>query len=450
MKSFQPTGNKKEYQREAHPFAEGGYAKVFKARVKSTGGVVVFKQPRTRSVDDVGRLKREIRIQESLQPNQHVMPVLDSADDYRWYVMPLAEGDALQLHDEYLKSDEQIAEMVRQVAAGLAAAHDQELVHRDITPRNILALDPLPKVRWVLADWGLVRRALGKTTQKLTKSGVQIGTEGFIAPEVLRDPHKEASPKSDVFSLGRVIAWAVMNEWPLAGGSLIPPGRFRQLVRLTTQNDPSRRPDLDQLLEILEEAFESPIDHLEEAAKLVSDAQAGKASAANKLWEMSLDRLEDGDLLVDHVARLPSANVKALVLKRDPTETASVLEALRVCMMEESEWNWGRRQYESLDSRVSWFLDVAQAAAKLGDLGLLEDASEALFSVDAKWQRYRLRHLTRAWLETLRGDTADAVARALRRSPDGVDWYMDEDWQPSGTTASSIRGALRTGGRPRT
>jgi serine/threonine protein kinase len=441
--TFSPTGRREAYALSKAPIGEGGYAQVFKARVKATDEFVAFKRSRSRSAEDLGRLRREIQVQETLQPNEHSMPVWDSDPEFEWYVMPLALGDAEALRSQLLDSEERIADVIRETMEGIRPAHERGLVHRDITPRNILALGDLSAPVWVIGDWGLVRRPLGETTNRWTRSGVQLGTEGFVAPEVLRDPHQKASIKSDIYSLGRVIGWAATGIWPLTGSRELPHGRFRRVVRESTQEDPVRRPTLEQFANLLDQAFDVPLDYLAQAADLVSKAQKGDSTSALALWEMCLDKHEDCNLLVDNLARLPSKDVKRLV-RRSVFDAQQLLDAMTRCMNEEGDWQWGKRQWSSLDSRLSWFSDVTQAAVDIGDMGFLEDAAASQFRVEAKWQQYDPRHQTRAWLERLSGAAADAVARALREEPGAIDWYMDEGWEPSGSTAASIRGVLRT------
>lgn len=68
--------------------------------------------------------------------------------------------------------------------------------------------DPADGARWVVADWGLTRRPLGETTERVTKTGEFVGTEGFAPPEAYLDAHS-SGPLGDIYSLGQVIAWAV-------------------------------------------------------------------------------------------------------------------------------------------------------------------------------------------------------------------------------------------------
>src|SRR5262249_18040637 len=83
----------------------------------------------------------------------------------------------------------------RQTAAGLAAAHAQGLVHRDVKPANILLENGIERVK--LTDFGLARAA---DDASLTQSGAIAGTPAFMSPEQAEG--KPIDHRSDLFSLG--------------------------------------------------------------------------------------------------------------------------------------------------------------------------------------------------------------------------------------------------------
>jgi len=140
------------------------------------------------------------------------MPIVDfDADAFAWFAMPLAEGalDSLACPVDV----DQLKAVLRDAAAGLLAAHTLGFVHRDIKPSNILKLIDADGERWVVADWGIVRRPEGQTTANDTLRGAVLGTEGFAPPEAYSDAHA-ASFAWDSYSLGRVAAWATTGTWP--------------------------------------------------------------------------------------------------------------------------------------------------------------------------------------------------------------------------------------------
>jgi serine/threonine protein kinase len=133
------------------------------------------------------------------------MPILGTGDD--WYIMPIASTSlADKAPDLY---EPELMKALSQVAAGLAQAHAKGLVHRDVKPSNILLLTDNANTRWVIGDFGLVRRPLGQTTALATSR--PLGTPEFMAPEAFAGIHK-VGPTADVYSLGKTLLWALTGR----------------------------------------------------------------------------------------------------------------------------------------------------------------------------------------------------------------------------------------------
>jgi serine/threonine protein kinase len=122
------------------------------------------------------------------------------ANGLPFLVMPYIPGDSLvkRLDQRGALELREILRIGMQVAAGLAAAHAQGLVHRDIKPGNILLDSGVERV--TITDFGLARAA---DDASLTRSGVITGTPQFMSPEQARGEPVDA--RSDLFSLGSVI-----------------------------------------------------------------------------------------------------------------------------------------------------------------------------------------------------------------------------------------------------
>ena len=101
-----------------------------------------------------------------------------------------------------------------QAAHGLAAAHAQGLIHRDIKPGNILLEPPHDRVK--LTDFGLARVA---EDVKLTRTGFVSGTPLYMAPEQALG--EEADPRSDLFSLGAILYEMCAGQPPFTGNSAL-------------------------------------------------------------------------------------------------------------------------------------------------------------------------------------------------------------------------------------
>lgn len=426
-------GDRKRYSLEPRPLGEGGYAQVFRAIDKTNGEVVALKK--AKGADGKRRLLREIRALSALAPHLHVMEIFDADNLGGWYVMPLADGDLNSLRPSMSTAD--VVDALSDAAEALAAAHLQELIHRDVTPKNILAFDG--RSRWVLADWGLVRGRPGTTSQRLTRTGVVLGTDGFIAPEVLRDSHSEAGPASDVYGLGRVAAWATTGQWPLAGEELLPVGPWRGAVRDATRGDPADRCSLSSFVERMREVTYEPAEQLwERAARLAQGARLD-GRAATELLDLADANQDDAALFFDYV---PSACGPVLIQLVKDRSRASVLIGAMNRHLQSSGEGWGKRPFNAANPPLAWLRAVASAAADAGELGVLEDAAEALFAAGASWRRFEERQGTRAWLERLGGQPAETVARALRRDSEARLWLLEEGWQPAHRAHRAIRDAL--------
>jgi Protein kinase domain len=146
------------------------------------------------------RFEREARAAAQMRHDNVVaIHAVEEADGLPYLVMEYVPGVSLQQRlDRAGPPDvEEILHIGAQAAAGLAAAHDRGLVHRDVKPANIL-LDADGNVR--LTDFGLAR-AVDDTT--LTQTGVIAGTPRYMAPEQARGEKVDA--RSDLFSLGSVL-----------------------------------------------------------------------------------------------------------------------------------------------------------------------------------------------------------------------------------------------------
>lgn len=230
-------GIRKAYRLPPRPLAVGGQAEVYKAVRKSDSAVLVLKRSRNRVGPN--RMRREIEIQSSLK-HPNIMPILDwDRLHYSWYVMPLGKHTMADLQRPI--EDALLRRIVAAVSAALDVAHSAGHPHRDVKPQNVIELDDgVDEPRWVLADWGLTRRAPGNTTAEWTETGQLLGSAGFAPPEAYRDAHSVGAP-GDVYALGQLIAWALGAD-PVPNMSPVITGPWRQGVELMTCQDASRRP----------------------------------------------------------------------------------------------------------------------------------------------------------------------------------------------------------------
>lgn len=435
--TFEGHGDRSEYACDAQPLGEGGYARVFGAVHKPTGQRVALKKLK-KSVDQrvTDRMQREVTVMGILDGEAHVMPVLDFSRHYAWYVMPVAEGDAFALRADRLAADTDLVGLLHACIQGLKAAHAAHYVHRDLNPHNILLL---PDGRWVLSDWGLARARPGHTTRLLTSTGRVVGTDGFIAPEVMRGESAGNEPSADIFSLGRVAAWAVEGVVPLAGQQMLPAGPFRSLVRAATRDAPGERPSLGEFAQMVDALdFGPPEQPIDRAEALAAAGRAGDAAAFFGLLELALEHPEDDEVVLDQLPSVPEQVIDTLAA-RSPADVATLAEAMSRALRE----GFGDRQFGALDGMIGFIGRCARAAGRVGAIGPLEDCTEVLCQTEAAYNQFGPRHETRAWLERIQGEVASTVARVLRANPAAVDWYLEEGWTPSPGTGRTIKASLR-------
>jgi serine/threonine-protein kinase len=162
----------------------GGMATVYLARDERHGRRVAIKVLRPELAMALGadRFLREIHVAAALS-HPNILPLYDSGEsgDLFYYVMPFVDGESLaaRLRREGPLPIEEAVAIARQVALALASAHEQGIVHRDIKPDNIL----LAGDRALVADFGIAHAIGGAPQEKLTTTGLIVGTPTYMSPE---------------------------------------------------------------------------------------------------------------------------------------------------------------------------------------------------------------------------------------------------------------------------
>ncbi|TYK47950.1 Stk1 family PASTA domain-containing Ser/Thr kinase [Actinomadura decatromicini] len=254
--------------------ARGGMATVYVARDIRLDRVVAIKIMHAGLAADedfVARFIGEAKAAAALS-HPNVVAVYDQRTDgeHVFLVMEYVAGHTLRdaLGALGRLGPRAALEIMQPVLAALGAAHRAGLVHRDVKPENVLITeDGQVKV----ADFGLAR---AETASKMTKTGVLIGTVGYLAPEQVMTG--DADVRSDVYAAGVMlfelltgrlphqgdtplaVAYKHVNETVPAPSSVVPgiPLRVDELVTDATSHDPDRRPrDANQYLAEVAEVF---------------------------------------------------------------------------------------------------------------------------------------------------------------------------------------------------
>jgi TOMM system kinase/cyclase fusion protein len=210
----------------------GAFGQVHRARQRSTGRDVAVKTvriwggPETRDVTvPVDRFRRELRVcAELAHPN--VVRLIDSgetAGGYLFAVFEYVPGATLEsvLASEGRLSVREAAHLMSQVLDALSCAHAHGVVHRDLTPSNIMVSRTGVRRNALVLDFGLggfVSDALRSLATSLTERGEFVGTPSYAAPEQLRG--LPPCPASDLYSWGLILLECVTGERPFAGASI--------------------------------------------------------------------------------------------------------------------------------------------------------------------------------------------------------------------------------------
>src|SRR5271165_5669043 len=231
--------------------ARGGMGEVYEAEDLELSERVALKTVRFEMADNertVERFKREIQLARKVtHPNvcrtfdvfRHAEQVAGGASRETLIVsMELLRGTTLA---QRIQLDSRISTalalpIVEQIAAGLQAAHDAGVIHRDFKSANVILVPVAGSpggVRAVITDFGLAHAAAGDA-KSLTGSLEVVGTPAYMAPEQLEG--KEITSATDTYALGIVMYQMLTGKLPFAGGSI-----FTSAMRRLKEPAPSPR-----------------------------------------------------------------------------------------------------------------------------------------------------------------------------------------------------------------
>ncbi len=214
----------------------GGMATVYLARDLKHERDVAIKvlKPELGAVLGAERFLKEIRTTANLQ-HPNLLPLFDSgeADGLLYYVMPFVEGETLRERlaaEPQLPVDETIRLMTL-IAGALDFAHARGVVHRDLKPENILLQAGQP----VIADFGIALAVTQAGGERITETGLSLGTPHYMSPEQAAGTHT-VDARSDQYALGAIAYELLSGEPPHTG-----PTSQAIIARLMTETPRSIR-----------------------------------------------------------------------------------------------------------------------------------------------------------------------------------------------------------------
>jgi len=257
----------------------GGMGVVFQAEDPHLQRLVALKAMLPNLADSESakqRFLREARAAAALK-HDHIVTIHQVGEDRGapFLAMEFLEGEPL---DDRLKREGKlpladVLRIGREMADGLAAAHERGLIHRDIKPANVWLEGKKGRVK--ILDFGLARAANDEA--HLTQSGAFVGTPAYMAPEQAQG--KNIDPRSDLFSLGCVLYRMATGKIPFRGAYI-----HSTLMAVATENP---APPVSLNFELPTELSDLIMQLL---AKNPEDRPESAQAVAETLGRMALDR----------------------------------------------------------------------------------------------------------------------------------------------------------------
>lgn len=221
----------------------GGLADVYLARDTTLGREVALKILHRIAPMKMERFVREARVA-ALLSHPNIVQIFDAGQVEGFHYISMQYIDGSPIGDLSL-DPRRAAELVSQVAMAAHFAHTQGIVHRDITPRNILVdRSGTP----FLADFGLAKY-IDHDTKQLSVTGSVLGTPMFMSPEQARGDVHTLDARTDVYGLGATLYALTTGSPPFRNGTLL------SVIRQVTDDDPapprSHNPALPRDLELI-------------------------------------------------------------------------------------------------------------------------------------------------------------------------------------------------------
>jgi serine/threonine protein kinase/tetratricopeptide (TPR) repeat protein len=226
----------------------GGMGDVWQAEDMVLDTAVALKLILAPTPERAEQIRREARLSRQItHPNVCRVFDVGEADGYAFFTMELIEGEDLGalLRRVGRLPSEKVADIGRQVCAGLAAAHARGVLHRDLKPANLL-IDNDGVVR--ISDFGIA------ITRDVVASHLHTGTPGYMAPEQRGRGDDALSERTDIYAVGLVLYELLVGHHALTsvgpGGMPPPPStqvhnvdpRLDRIIMQALSPDPAKRP----------------------------------------------------------------------------------------------------------------------------------------------------------------------------------------------------------------
>ncbi len=393
----------------------GGMATVYLARDLKHDRDVAVKvlRPDLGAVLGADRFLAEIKITARLD-HPHILTLIDSGatEGLLYYVLPYVRGETLRgrLEREKQLGIEEAIAITKDIASALEYAHRQGVVHRDIKPENIM----FQEGEAMLADFGIALAVKEAGGDRLTQTGLSLGTPQYMSPEQATGD-RALDARSDVYSLAAVLYEMLTGDPPVTGATA-----QAMIAKLMTER-PTR-------IRVVRDTVPEPVDTavFKALAKIPADRFSGAREFADAL---------DAGMRPATVAPLRGGRGRRIAAALAGLAVVGVVAALLL----------RNRDSSAVDTVVA-HLDPGRQVSFVGDVGRFElapdDRTVAYFTPDK--QRVVAFDLDGGGSQTLYAAPSGTVLEDLQWSADGSRLYLTAF--PYGNRLFSVP---RLGGEPR-
>src|SRR5271154_1973630 len=256
---------------------QGGMGRVYKATDKTLDRVIALKVVRQGMMADqeaLNRFKQELLLASKIShPNILRIHDMGEVGDVKFITMAYVEGPDLHhiLQATPKLPFERVLNFAQQLAAALAAAQAENVIHRDLKPQNILVGkdDHL-----YVSDFGFAR-AFEESAVQMTRTGAFMGTPRYMSPEQVEG--KPADLRSDLYAFGLILYEMVTGDVPFTGDSTLKV--MYQRIQEKPKNPKLINADLPNwLVRIIMRCLEKdPADRYQSAYEILADLPGGKS-----------------------------------------------------------------------------------------------------------------------------------------------------------------------------
>lgn len=399
----------------------GGFGVVCHATRLDDGLPFAVKKLADAFVDDedaVGRFRREVRLQRSLD-HPNILPIVGANLEVSppWFAMPIAERTLLDEIAGGLSEDDE-ERIFREVLAAISYAHDQGVVHRDIKPENVM-ISHNGEVQ--VSDFGLGKNLVSDSFA-LTKTQIGLGSFPYVAPEQMISL-RDADGRADIYALGKLLQHMVTGRVPVITGDSRVPRKYQYFISKCTAQDPEHRyQSMQQVVNAFEQVVrgnEQPEAPQETAERLLAEwLELPEGDDLSKVQEFHefLERHADDVTLFRRVVPALRDDFMNQYMAELPGEFKRMLSMYDANVS-------GALPFSYCDDVADFYKRVYSA---IDDLELRKIILSRLIHMGATHNRFHVRNVVAAILSGI-NETAEVmmVVDVLRSDPENASWFKD-------------------------